>query len=316
MRYDRHGFPVPPEFEGADPAHRESRSEPDGTTAAAASSTAARGRWGRKQLAVAAIMIGVVLPVALSPLVQPLVRDTVVLWMLKRAAVHEVHDRPGAAAAALGVALGWQADDIDLLCLRAALRLEDRDAAGAIADASRALSLAPTNPRPARVRALANVVRGDADAALADAELVLGLSAPRDPDALNHRAYIRALVGRDLPAALADVDDALAGTGGTEPELLDTRGYVLHLLGRQQEAVDQLNLAIDGMQQRRRDLALLAGRVDRIELARRLRWLDHALAVMLHHRGLACRALGLDGQAEQDLSAAEKKGFDPGRGIL
>jgi hypothetical protein len=37
---------------------------------------------------------------------------------------------------------------------------------------------------------------------------------------------------------------------------------------------------------------------------------------MLHHRGLACRALGLEGQAEQDLAAAEKKGFDPSRGIL
>lgn len=303
MRYDRLGFPVPTEFDSDD----DQRPSP---------SAAAPAWLGRKRFIVAAIIFGVALPVAIAPLGMPLVRDAVVLWMLKRAAMHEVNGRPGEAAAAIGTALDWQGDDLELLCLRAAVRLEDRDPAGAIEDASRALAMAPTNPRPARVRALAHVVRGDADAALADADLVMGLSSRNDPDALNHRAYIRALVGRDLPAALADIDEALAGTGGAEPELLDTRGYVLHLLGRQQEAVDQLNLAIDAMQQRRRDLALLAGRVDRVELARRLRWLDHALAVMLHHRGLACRALGLEGQAEQDLAAAEKKGFDPSRGIL
>ena len=43
---------------------------------------------------------------------------------------------------------------------------------------------------------------------------------------------------------------------------------------------------------------------------------QYNLAVMHHHRGLACRALGLVGQAEQDLAVAEKKGFDPTRGIF
>jgi hypothetical protein len=37
---------------------------------------------------------------------------------------------------------------------------------------------------------------------------------------------------------------------------------------------------------------------------------------MLHHRGLACRAAGLEGQAEQDLELARRKGFAPDRGIF
>ena len=114
----------------------------------------------------------------------------------------------------------------------------------------------------------------------------------------------------------ADTGFLVADNGAPSPELLDTRGYVLHLLGRQQEAVDDLNIAIDSAQNERRRLLLLAGHVDPGELAYRLRSANHGLAVMHHHRGLACRALGLVGQAEQDLAVAEKKGFDPTRGIF
>lgn len=304
MRYDRDGFPIPVEF--------------DSPTEQPVASAAARPpkATGTKRLLIGLLVFGIAVPTAVGPLALPLFRDAATGWLLDRAAHHEVNGRPEAAVAAVGRALDWQRDDVDLLCLRASLRLEARDAAGAIADATQAIGLAPTSPQPARVRALAHVVNGDADAALSDAELVIALSSAGDPDALNHRAYIRGLVGRDLPAALADIDAALAADGGDSPEMLDTRGYVLHLLGRQQEAVDQLNLAIDGMQQRRRDLSLLVGRMEKVELARRLRWIDHSLAVMLHHRGLACRALGLEGQAEQDLSNAVKKGFDPSRGIF
>lgn len=302
MRYDRLGFPIPAEFD----------------TSAATRPDAAAKRTGGvgKRLLIGLVAFGLALPLAVGPLAMPLVREASVAWLLDRAAIHEVQGRPAAAVAAVTKALAWHGDDVDLLCLRAALRLEARDADGAVADASRAVALAPTSPRPVRIRGLGHVVRGDADAALADADLVMALSSPDDPDALNHRAYVRALVGRDLSAALADIETALAAVGEGAPEMLDTRGFILHLVGRQEEAVDQLNLAIDGMQRRRRDLAQRVGRIEKLDLARQLRWIDHSLAVMLHHRGIACRALGLDGQADQDLSAAVKKGFDPSRGIF
>jgi len=37
---------------------------------------------------------------------------------------------------------------------------------------------------------------------------------------------------------------------------------------------------------------------------------------MLHHRGMACQALGLAGQARQDFETAEHKGYAPERGIF
>jgi tetratricopeptide (TPR) repeat protein len=179
------------------------------------------------------------------------------------------------------------------------LRLENHDPAGAITDAELAAAERPTSPAPARVRSLAHVVAGDPEAALEAAEFAVRLSGPGDPEALNHRAYIRALVGRDLSEALADIDAALAVRDDEPVEFLDTRGFILHLLGRQQEAIDQLNQ-----------------RIDRVQLARRLRWFDHSLAVMHHHRALACQAIGLEGQAEQDFEIARQKGFDPSRGVM
>lgn len=325
MRYDRLGFPIPTEFE---PDPRLDDLQPSRSTPATAPETKAfetsaleprvsrKPAGSRKRLLILGVAAAVIVPALLLPEIVPAVRQMVVGWSLEQAADREARNDLTGAIANLGRAIRWHGDDVDLLCMRSMLRLEDRDAAGALEDASRAAALAPTAPQPLRVRALANVVLGNAAAALADAEIVVDLASPGDPEALNHRAYIRALVGRDLPEALVDIDAAIGGQREATPELLDTRGFILHLLGRTQEAIDQLNLAIDGMQQNRRQLALLAGRIDRSELSRRLRSLDHGLAVMLHHRALACEQAGLDEQSKQDFELAKKKGFDPARGIF
>jgi len=345
MRYDRHGFPIPAEFDGPSRSDRDAfppsrdgrREEPLGPDAAGGgrerpvavqrgepssggAGRPAAGRW--KRWLLLAVMLGGVVPALLIPQVLPLVREAVVQWSLDRAAEHEAKGEIAAAVRDVGRAVLWHGENAELLCMRSMLRLEDRDAAGALEDAVRAATLAPTAVQPWRVRALVSVVLDDADAALAAADMVVDLSAAGDPDALNHRAYIRALVGRDLPAALADIDRAIGPdgqAGGTETasaEMLDTRGFLLHLLGRHREAVDQLNQAITGMQQNRRKLGLLAGRVDPVQLACRLRAVDHGLAVMFHHRAQACREAGLAEQARQDLELAGKKGFDPSRGIF
>jgi hypothetical protein len=307
MRYDRDGFPIPPEFDvpvvAADDGGQQS--------------APARGRAGAgKRLFIAAVIVGLVVPTLVAPVAMPMIREAVVAWSLEQATLHEVQDDLPTAVTHMDRAVDWYGRDAELLCMRAMLRLENRDAAGAIADAELAAEEMPTSPTPARVLALAHVVAGTPEAALEAADLAVRLSGPGDPEALNHRAYIRALVGRDLSEALADIDAALAVRDDEPVEFLDTRGFVLHLLGRQQEAIDQLNLAIDGMQRERRQALLLAERVDRVQLARRLRWLDHSLAVMHHHRALACQAIGLEDQAEQDFETARKKGFDPSRGVM
>lgn len=308
MRYDRDGFPIPPEFDIPGAAADDSAPQP---------AAPARRRAGTgKRLFLAAVIAGLVVPTLLAPVAMPLIREAVVAWSLEQATLHEVQDDLPTAVSHMSRAIDWYGQDPELLCMRAMLRLENRDAAGAIADAEQAAREMPTSPTPARVRALASVVAGEPEAAIEAAELAVRLSGAGDPEALNHRAYIRALVGRDLSEALADIDAALAARDDEPVEFLDTRGFLLHLLGRQQEAIDQLNLAIDGMQRERRQAMLLAERVDRVQLARRLRWLDHSLAVMHHHRALACQAIGLEAQAEQDFETARQKGFDPSRGVM
>lgn len=315
MKYDRHGFPIPPEFAPPDarqevmPSRRDEFQPPQ-------SRVAGRG----KKLFLIGVLAAVVVPGLLTPSIMPLISDAVVQWSLERAVVREARGNVGAAIGDIGRAIDWADDNAAgrsrLLCWRAMLRIENRDPQSAITDTEQAISIAPTSAQPRRVRALARVMLGDPDAALADAQAVVELSGPADPEALNHRAYIRALVGRDLDAALEDIDAALTESGGAAPEFLDTRGLILHLLGRQHEAVDQLNLAIDGTQKTRRDLLRLAGHADPDELAYRLRSLDHGLAVMHKHRGLACQALGLDGQARQDFEIADRKGYSPEKGIF
>jgi len=259
-------------------------------------------------------------PALLLPAAMPVVRRAVVQWSVERAVGHEGRDDVAAAADDVARAIAWLERDAEakgrLLCWRAMLLLENRQPAAAVAEATRAAACMPAAAMPRRTRALAHVVAGDATAALADAEAAVQFSGEGNPEGLNHRAYIRALVGRDLEAALADVEAALAGGGGDAAEFLDTRGFILHLLGRHQEAIDDLNQAIGKTQQSRRREEVVAGGADDVTVAYRLRSIDHALAVMHHHRGLACRAVGLERQAEQDFAIAERKGFDPSRGVL
>lgn len=309
MRYDQDGFPISPEFEIP-----KEQPEPKNETVAAAPVRRVAGP--RKRIFLIAVILGVIVPLLLVPVVMPMIRDAVVLWSLQQAAISEVEDDLPSAVGHMSRAIDWHGRNPELLCMRAMLRLEAQDSQGAIADAQLASDESPTSPLPVRTRAIAHVVAGQPREALDAAELAVRLSGPNSPEALNHRAYIRALTGQDLSEALEDIENALHARNDRPVEFLDTRGFILHLLGRQQEAIDQLNLAIDGMRRQRRQAMLLVRQVDQIELARRLRWFDHSLAVMHHHRALACREIGLEAQSQQDFEIAKQKGFDPQRGIF
>lgn len=69
-------------------------------------------------------------------------------------------------------------------------------------------------------------------------------------DALNHRAYLRALAVRDLDEALQDIDQALLLLAqepvvpGARSALLDTRAWVLFQMGRPLEGLSDINKSI------------------------------------------------------------------------
>ncbi|MEI8370699.1 MAG: tetratricopeptide repeat protein [Planctomycetia bacterium] len=343
MRYDREGFPLPSEFEGprddleafgpvpgrgragapspAGTARGGGRGDPPPRSPFAAERSARQVREDqsplrRKRYSLLFLVAAVLVPAVAIPELLPVVRDVVVEWSLHEAAGHEARGDVVGALGAVERAVAWHAEDADLLVRRGQLRLQNRDPAGAIRDANQAVVLAPFAPQARRLRALVHTVLERPDEALADAEAVVGMTVPGDPESLNLRAYTRALVKRDLPEALADIELAIERGVGDLPEHLDTRGYILHLLGRHHEAIDDLNRAIDGMQALRDRLEVSRGRVDPTELELRLRSVDQGLAVMHQHRGEACAAAGFEAQARQDLDLAVRKGFDPTRGVF
>jgi len=314
MRYDRDGFPIPPEFELPDAAAAEADLP---ALEATGSSRRRSGRAGwRKRIMVLVVLVGVVAPGLIGPQIMPTVRAAVVNWSLEQAYACQAADDVAGAAGHLSRAISWHGDHPDLFCMRALVRLENRDPRGALEDIREAAALAPLASQPLRIRAVVYVVLGQPDKALAAADRAAELAGADAAAGLNHRAYIRGLVSRDLDAALADIEQVVAGEDEPPPAFVDTHGFLLHLVGRHQEAIDQLNRAIAGMQEERRSFSRRFGRSGSTAAAVRLREIDQSLAVMHHHRSLACRAAGLEGQADQDEQLARDKGFDPSRGIL
>ena len=300
--YDDLGFPIPAEFDvpNADGRVRRPR-RPAGPTK----------RW-----LVLLVAVGIVLPAVVGPELVPFAREAVVRWSLERAFACEARDDVAGAVRELERAIAWNGDDASLLAARAMLRLEHGDAAGARLDADRAVALSPARLEAYRVRAIVNVCEGRADEALADVERVVDLAGDDNGEAVNLRAYVCGLVGREIPTAVAEIEQLLAGMPAPPPEYLDTRGFLRHLDGRHDEALIDIDEAISLTQQQRQQMMLLAGRVDRVELLQRMRSLDHAMAVMFHHRGLILEALGAAEQAQADFELARRKGFAPERGIL
>jgi hypothetical protein len=356
MRFDRDGFPIPAEFErprddldGFGPLPRRDNGRDNGRSDGGIAPAlpggaeaqpgndlrrpirgpgdpfadrgfpqarpAARPLFG-KRLFLLGVVGAVLLPAVIIPEAMPMVREMVVEWSLQEAAGREARgDLPGALDH-VERAVEWHADDAGLFVRLGNLRLLNGDAGGALRDADKAVALAPMAPQARRLRALVYTVLERPEEALADAEAVVGMAVPGDPESLNFRAYTRALLGRDLPEALADIEQAIERGGKDSPEHLDTRGFILHLLGRHHEAIDDLNAAIDGMQVMRDGLEFGRWRIDPIEHGLRLRFANQGLAVMHKHRGDACAAAGFAGQAKQDLELAERLGFDPSRGVF
>lgn len=302
--YDDLGFPIPAEFDVP---------TSDGDTAG--KKTFPRASRA-KRWTIGLVALGIVLPGILGPELAPLAREAVVRWSLQRAFACEARDDVAGAVRELERAVAWHGDDASLLAARAMLRLENGDTAGARQDADHAVSLAPARLEPYRVRAIVHVCRGQAEAALADAAMVVELAGEGSGEAVNLRAYVRGLVGCEIPQAVADIERVVEGMPAPPPEYLDTRGFLRHLSGRNQEALVDMDQAIELSQRQRQQLMLLAGRVDRLELLQRMRSLDHAMAVMFHHRGLVLESLGLPEQAQADFELARRKGFAPERGIL
>lgn len=136
-------------------------------------------------------------------------------------------------------------------------------------------------------------------------------------DALNGRAYARALANVELDSALDDINVAFERMGNDDiAAYLDTRGYLYYLKGDYERANDDMQRAVSISEEEyptewfEKLEAEEAGYASmRAKLAR-----EH-MAVVYHHRGLVSDALGNQDEAQEDFQRALEYGYSPEDGV-
>ncbi len=272
----------------------------------------------------------------LGPVLMQFVPEEVARWYLAAAREAELGGDSQRAEQYLSGALEWLPDRPTLLVARGRHRLAQKKYQAALQDAQRAIELSGgTLPDVFELRMLIFQRLGRHDEAIADADRLVQLVAEAPgmvlktadgrlltyPSVLNTRAYARALAGKQIEQGLSDIELAFSAAGNENNyAMLDTRGYLRYLAGDLQEALQDLQRAIELGEA---EFQAVQGRLgqepvfieDPRKRARVERLFREELAVLYHHRGLVHRALGDDAQAEKDLQRADQYGYDPESGV-
>lgn len=319
-RLDKHGFPIPPDFDSAGverPGGRRNEfPTQDGfPPRGEGGDSGGRRSYGFLKLLV---IVGVLAALAVHFDFAAKFRLAVGQYHAQQAINRvRVQDWDGAIAE-VNQALSWNPNSGALLFLRAQLHHEKADYQASLTDVEQVLAIKPNDEQAQRLRSgLYYRLRRHREAAAAATEMIerrIGDSA----DNLNSRAYSRAVGDFELEGALDDIDQALRD----RPEnasFIDTRGYVLFKLGRNQEALDELNRAIALTEKEREEFErrfaknLVAEAKE--EYDRRHKLFDEHLAVMYHHRGEVHEKLGNADEAKKDRFIGVKLGYDPETGV-
>lgn len=149
------------------------------------------------------------------------------------------------------------------------------------------------------------------------------LNTPNDSlflaEGLNARAYMRALGKFEIAEGIADAEKALRILPNV-PLLRfnteDTHAYLLHLNGESENAIQIFGRCLKAAEENLRNQQELAENAKNGgNPSQQLQNAQDALAVILHHRGLAYEAIGQKAAAEFDFKKAIELGYDPEKGI-
>lgn len=253
-------------------------------------------------------------------------------WYMQ-AAVEDLNagDLESALSNSEGV-ITWMPEDPRGYYLRGELHRELGDMDAALADLTKAIELQENWLPAISSRANLNLRMKHFEAAVADNTRAIKLSSESEEAMYrNNRAYARALGGFELEDGLADAEAAVDSRekdleydpGNTIAKLdlsayLDTRGFLHHLLGNQEQALEDLNRAIemiDGAQ----GGGFQALGVDDQQMpavAELEQQLDESRAVMYEHRSLVHAKLGDDDAATRDHQRALELGYNPEAGVF
>lgn len=317
-RLDEHGFPVPATFDNEPARRRPSRTF---------------------QIVWRSALVVAFIAVLLGMLFQSKIADEAKQWLaerlVKRAFEKERLSDPQGALADVNRAASLAPDHPQVLEMRAHLRLALSDVEGSLEDYNELLKL-DRRYVPAylgRSTALQRLNRHQE--AIDDLTQAIKLSPSRDAMPRNNRAYARALAGVELHEAQADVQQAIAVVEenlahesraptrysiviialakNQKAAYLDTRGYIYFLQQRYEEALADLELAIQLTDEFRR---FWLGQVQQEHHAFYERQFDHELSVMYHHRGQVYEKLGKSEESRADLDLAAKLGYNPAEGVF
>jgi tetratricopeptide (TPR) repeat protein len=296
--------------------------------------------WEDRGTRIALLAAGAVLFLALAlwPVARGVSRMIMVQWWYRQVEAHVLAGDYKQAVADMDQVIANAPTNLNHYSERARLRLEAGDIAGSLADYEHIIKANPSHADAYAQRSRVAQRQGRYADAVADLSKALELSPATEPEPWNNRAYGRALAKVELPEALTDVERALKLLKLQKPRIpdsninaellrgdydrveasyLDTRGYVQHLLGNQEQALADLNRAIE-LNKNCRKVYLAAAEkakvsATRVGLVRKE--FDHVDAVMLHHRGLIQQALGHEKEAEADLQWADELGYNPAAGV-
>lgn len=297
---DKYGFPLPRKLSDQRPL----RPAPPRSAPA----------WLR--LAAGILLVLIVAAIALGALWRGGAGRGVAQWRLEKARARYLQGDLAAAQRLADQAVTAAPNDPGVTLFRAQLRLEAGDLAGSLHDLNRALAAYPRFGHAYTIRSRVYQRLSRHAEAIRDATQALAMSRDDDPDPWNERAYVRAIAGMELEEGLDDVQRAIELYGAPNSAYLDTRGYLYHLLGRQQEALEDLNAAIQLAE--REDpwrMAFERRPLERRRIDHERRRRDENLSVLYHHRGQVLAALGRADEAQADLARAEDLGYNPAAGV-
>ena len=256
------------------------------------------------------------------------------------------------AIEAANKALQWDPENLDVVDVRAVARLRNNDFEGSVADLDEQLAaLEQEDPDKdtdgerrmtllaQKAMALQRLGRHQPVIAIWDEIVAFRKEEFRLRDdhdsrydyamALNNQAYMvaQAYVSTQ-DAETFDIGQALEQSSESmrvrqvedDAVILDTYGYLLLLNGRSDEAVKMLERVVELTRAEhdavRDQLNRLMQQVDdQRQIQDSFEELDKQFSIILHHRGEAYQAVGETEKAEQDLSEADRLGYNPEEGV-
>ncbi len=219
------------------------------------------------------------------------------------------------------------------LCLRRSQQyLEDGDLQASLDEVNQAVELVPESTKPFKFRSYIYFRMKRLAEAVADQSTALEIWEQRSSlavfsadmsikrDALNERAYLRALGNFDLEEALQDVEQALnllELPHEDEATFLDTRGYIHYLLDDLEAASRDMIRAKELEEESHgitfEQLLLISSSEDEAETDLAASYGE--FAVVYHHYGLVLKKQGQTEQAQKHLDLANQLGYNPDAGV-